>query len=665
MYLSEIAIKNFRLLEDISIKLEKNITLIVGRNNSGKTSFTHLLGYVFSDKTPKKLTLCDFSISCIEIFKKIAFCQKEISVDRILSIFPQITIDLVIDYSDNQDDYPVSLLPFLIDIEAETTLAKIKASYNIPSSDNLLEFISNLKNIAKQDKEAKATFLDSLSELIQKYYSWSIVTINPNDKLDIRSLDFSKLSSLICGYFISAQRSLGDYQSSEKDSIGSVIKSLITKRPESEKSKSALAKELNITQGKLTQISQQEIDKMIPKIAFLGSDHTEEITVDVQLNINNFSPHLSMNYLQGNCGMKLPEHYNGLGRRNLLLISIKLVEYIQDHKFNDKHSDINIIFIEEPEAYFHPQMQETFIKMLFSYKEELEKEYLKNEKWPVQFIITTHSPHIANKENFQNIRYFKSVNDTNINRKTIIKDLSLFSESSKNLDFLRQYLTLTVCDLFFADKLVLVEGSTERILFPKLVKLFEEEKKQSFLSSQYIATLEIGGVHADTFYNLIDFLQIPALIITDLDSINSAGKTCCVSKGKSTSNYCIKNWFKNNTKLKYNGYSPSSLIKCKSEEKINGYKKITYQIPEKEDLPCGRSFESALMLANLDLLNINETDVVKLEEIIWNKTQNLNSKKKIALAFEYAFKKDNWNIPKYIKEGLTWLEQQGVHHDND
>ncbi|WP_339920682.1 ATP-dependent nuclease [Photorhabdus caribbeanensis] len=672
VYLSEISVKNFRLLEDISVKLEKNITLIVGRNNSGKTSFTHLLGYVFSDKTPKKLTLCDFSISCIEIFKKIAFCQKEISVDRILSMsrkFPQITIDLVIDYSDNQDDYPVSLLPFLIDIEAGTTLAKIKASYNIPSSDNLLEFISNLKNIATQDKEAKTTFLDSLSELIQKYYSWSIITVNPNDKSDIRSLDFSKLSSLICGYFISAQRSLGDYQSSEKDSIGSVIKSLITKRPESEKSKSDLAKELNIRQGELTEISQQEIDKMIPKIAFLGSDHIEKIAVDVQLNIDNFSPHLSMNYLQGNCGMKLPEHYNGLGRRNLLLISIKLVEYIQDHKFNDKHSDINIIFIEEPEAYFHPQMQETFIKMLFSYKEELEKTYLNNEKWPVQFVITTHSPHIANKENFQNIRYFKSVNDTNINRKTIIKDLSRFSDSSENLNFLRQYLTLTVCNLFFADKLVLVEGSTERILFPKLVKIFEEEKKQSFLSSQYIATLEVGGAHANIFYNLIDFLKIPTLIITDLDSIDSAiegsDKTCCVSKGKSTSNPCIKNWFKDNTTLKNNDYSPNSLIKCKPEEKINGYKKITYQIPEKEDLPCGRSFESALMLANLDLLNINETDVVKLEEIIWNKTQNLNSKKKIALAFEYAFKKDTWNIPKYIKEGLTWLEQQGAHHDYD
>lgn len=670
MYLSEITVKNFRLLKDVSIKLEKDITLIVGRNNSGKTSLTHLLGYVFSDKTPKKLALCDFSLCCIDLFKKIALCKKKLSSNRIISLskkFPKIIIDIVIDYSENHDNYPVALLPFILDIETEETKAKIRAVYQISDPDKLLEFIDILQTIANQHiikNEDNNTFFNLVSELLPKYYSWSVVAINPNDKSDIRVLDYTILSNLMRGYFISAQRSLGDYQTNEKDSIGNVIKSLIIKRPETEKSKSALTNSLNQSQIELTNISQKEVDNMIPKIASFGSDHMENIAVDVNLNIDNFVPHLSMSYLQGDDGMRLPEHYNGLGRRNLLLISIKMVEYIQNHVFNEKLTEINLIFIEEPEAYFHPQMQETFIKMLLKYKVALEKAYLDGNKWPVQFIITTHSSHIANKENFQKIRYFKAINDNNVNRKSIIKDLSIFSDSPENIKFLRQYLTLTVCDLFFADKLILIEGNTERILFPKLVTLFEQKTALSSLSSQYIAVIEVGGAYAHIFYNLINFLNIPTLIITDLDSIDETDKTCCVSQGKTISNPCIKNWFSSITEeVKEDDYLPSQLITRSEDEKIKGHLRIAYQIAEKDTFPCGRSFEAALMLANLDLFGLTKTEITELEEEIWNRTKNMSSKKKIALAFEYAFEKDTWNIPKYILEGLIWLEKQGAHND--
>lgn len=670
MYLSEITVKNFRLLKDVSIKLEKDITLIVGRNNSGKTSLTHLLGYVFSDKTPKKLALCDFSLRCIDLFKKIALCTKKLSSNRIISLskkFPKIIIDIVIDYSENHDNYPVSLLPFILDIETDETKAKIRAVYQISDSDKLLEFIEILQTVANQHiikNEDNNIFFNLVSELLPKYYSWSVVAINPNDKSDVRVLDYTILSNLMRGYFISAQRSLGDYQTNEKDSIGNVIKSLIINRPETEKSKSALTNSLNQSQIELTDISQKEVDKMIPKIASFGSDHVENIAVDVNLNIDNFVPHLSMSYLQGDDGMRFPEHYNGLGRRNLLLISIKMVEYIQNHVFNEKLTEINLIFIEEPEAYFHPQMQETFIKMLLKYKVALEKAYLDGNKWPVQFIITTHSSHIANKENFQKIRYFKAINDNNVNRKSIIKDLSIFSDSPENIKFLRQYLTLTVCDLFFADKLILIEGNTERILFPKLVTLFEQKTALSSLSSQYIAVLEVGGAYAHIFYNLIDFLHIPTLIITDLDSIDGADKTCRVSQGTTISNPCIKNWFSFNTEeVKEDDYLPSQLITRSEDEKIRGHLRIAYQIAEKDTFPCGRSFEAALMLANLDLFGLTKTELTELEEEIWNRTKNMSSKKKIALAFEYAFEKDTWNIPKYILEGLIWLEKQGAHND--
>lgn len=52
----------------------------------------------------------------------------------------------------------------------------------------------------------------------------------------------------------------------------------------------------------------------------------------------------------------------------------------------------------------------------------------------------------------------------------IYKNLNTFAEANPdNVDFIRKYLTLTRCDLFFADKAIFVEGASERLLLPDIV----------------------------------------------------------------------------------------------------------------------------------------------------------------------------------------------------
>ena len=43
MYIQKIHIENFRLLKNVDIVLDKSLTLIVGKNNTGKTSVAHRL----------------------------------------------------------------------------------------------------------------------------------------------------------------------------------------------------------------------------------------------------------------------------------------------------------------------------------------------------------------------------------------------------------------------------------------------------------------------------------------------------------------------------------------------------------------------------------------------------------------------------------------------
>ena len=62
------------------------------------------------------------------------------------------------------------------------------------------------------------------------------------------------------------------------------------------------------------------------------------------------------------------------------------------------------------------------------------------------------------------------------------------------------------------------------------------------LGSQYISTVEIGGAYAHLFFRLLDFLELRALIVTDLDSgkiVNDRIKACKVSEGIRTTNGCL------------------------------------------------------------------------------------------------------------------------------
>ncbi len=69
MYVSHVEIKNFRLLANVKLSFEETTTVIVGRNNSGKTSLTELFRRLCSDKSPE-FHLEDFSLPAHEEFWK-------------------------------------------------------------------------------------------------------------------------------------------------------------------------------------------------------------------------------------------------------------------------------------------------------------------------------------------------------------------------------------------------------------------------------------------------------------------------------------------------------------------------------------------------------------------------------------------------------------------
>ena len=150
-------------------------------------------------------------------------------------------------------------------------------------------------------------------------------------------------------------------------------------------------------------------------------------------------------------------------------------------------------------------------------KEGIQREDGNNRNF--QSIISTHSSHIVAESDFNDIRYLKRTDESSVISKNL-KSLELEYKNvgeDQSFRFLKQYLTLNKAELFFADKAILVEGDTERILLPAMMKKLDQETNENALLSQNISLVEVGA-HSQVFEKFVDFIGIKTLIITDLDS---------------------------------------------------------------------------------------------------------------------------------------------------
>lgn len=679
MYIKKVRVEGFRLLQDVEIMLESKSTVIVGRNNSGKTSFTDIFNRFIGEK-PQRFRLEDFSAGMrLKFFKARELWMQQANPDLILAALPKITLTLTFEYNKLAPDLgPLS--PFVIDIDDKSSDVIVRIDYAPTLA--ALPILLNVPTVP-DDINSNEYFLRSLKSTIQKAYRIKVFAIDPTDEQNQRYFENpSVLTTLIQCDFVHAQRTLDHLKNGDTDVIGKLLSNLFktATTPTAAAADQALAAQLKISVEGIERNIQHNFDDMLkrllPAMDVLGfpSLNDTELCPETSLNVEALlSDHTRIVYL-GADGINLPEGYNGLGTRNLIYMLLQLEGYHKSYRAKAIRPSTHLIFIEEPEAHLHPQMQEVFINQLNAAISKLSAQYPSEPAWKTQFIISTHSSHIANAAPFEAIRYF--LNDSRIsatNRQTKAKDFKKGIKliSPEDQEFLHQYMTLTKCDLYFADKAILVEGTTERLLMPKLCELVDNSlHENNKLARQYVTSVEVGGAYAHIFYPLLDFLELKTLVITDLDAVHAVIKTnkngkdsikwekCPVSIGARTSNTAIKEWFspkddKHNLSKTATIIKLTDLITKNESDKISGYRRIAYQIPEEIDSEiCARSYEDALVLANPKHFNLVNVEDEALEA--WNIAQNLS---KTETAFRFAIKEKDWIVPRYIREGLIWLSE--------
>lgn len=725
MKVSKIKVSNYRLLKSLELDMEDDLSLIIGKNNCGKTSLLSILDKFIGKKaaTPS-FAYDDFNI---EFQKKLEEIYTTDKYQEIIAEFESIegnkwkniglSLKLFIEYTENDSLANISKL--MMDLDPDNRTVVLLFEYVLDEDNfkkikvDFLEYKSKKEKEREEDegsntpdveiKKRGSLFCQFMKRNSKNYFKTFKKSIafdttskqeNEAEFIDIIN-EKIPLSPVINFNIIPANREISNKDS---DRTLSILASEYYKRREESEQDSPEIKsfkdKLEETDTFLDGVYSGIFEKVVNKVEMFGGIKKGDSIISIISTLQH------RELLKGNTTVmydhneesSLPENYNGLGYLNLISIIFDIELLVNDFRrgnnINEEPADINLLFIEEPEAHTHPQMQYVFIKNIKNILKDASKgrDEQGAKKFNLQTLITSHSSHITSESKFDDIKYFFKVDKKNEIIAKNLKDLKAIygDKEAEYFKFLKQYLTLHRAELFFADKAIFIEGDTERILLPAMMKKIDQEDKDKGdktlpLLSQNISIIEVGA-YSHVFEKFFDFIGLKSLVITDIDSSKEDRTKCrvCDANAKLTTNASLSFFHNGTNKLDYFKkllFDWKILRKKKGSNWVSNRKGkllVIYQV--EENTYHARSFEDAFFHLNRQLIIDNKPNFKSLKNIAYfddmtKDSYDLASEcvgKKPSLAMEILLNSkadtnnnefSNWQIPAYIKEGLSWLKK--------
>nr|WP_229223855.1 AAA family ATPase [Duganella sp. sic0402] len=553
----------FRRLGKVQLEVDKKTTILVGANNSGKTSILAALRHFLADGSP--FGAFDISLSKWPTLRALGKKWELLTEDpltvtgsdenwkqqlhELLSTMP--TLDLWFNAESGMYHY---VAPFLskftwdggavgirLRLEPASTIEDLKqlawkyrtAREPIKGMEadslawpiDLLDFW--LREPAKLG-QVRAYKLNTENNPVTAFSTYSTQALAENAV----PIEKKYLTNIIRVDFVAAQRGLGSEEAESRSASGphrvGLFSNQLLKFARQHLNVASTGHGHRADLIKAVAEAQRDLDKKIhealadsveqvKELGYPGLHDPQEIRFRTRIQTADLLDHgTAVQYSMQKESLEelLPEHSIGLGYQNLQSLSYQLVSFRAARLNPEKGSPapVHLVMIEEPEAHLHVQVQRIFPDKAHKLISPTEADASALQS---QLLISTHSSHLAHAEDFDRLRYVRRVakNAQSAMPSTEIVNLGqVFGDDKQTRQFAERYFRVQHTDLLFANAAIFVEGVAERMLVPLFI---ERDFKE--LNSRYVSFLDIGGSHAHRLRPLVEKLRIPTVIITDID----------------------------------------------------------------------------------------------------------------------------------------------------
>lgn len=497
MYISKFSAFNYRSLKQIVIRLENGKNVIVGKNNSGKSNIIKGLEILVGEKFPTYQNITDNDFYTYEELDEETAELKEIVAENfyleaelkgrdfdevlIKSIKKKTAFSKVISkeflYSKTEDEVIKINYDFFqsldeIEQRPEIEVLGNKSGYDIKntwkSPEEVLDFLKSAKIIklffckSRIDAE-KSGFgiicFDAangiwITNFLSKKLRDSIITTTVisalrSQKEDLRLVHYTWFGKLVIGLWDTNKTNIHPI---EQRTYEDLIKE------KSIEIKGLVDSVFHEDTSEIRKLLEGAISHKAVSFKFMN-DTKSELYKNVQLFVND--------------GIDRPLHEKGTGIQSAIIISLFSLYC------NNFHNNSSLLIAEEPELFLHPQARRVI-------SAELDKFLISSEEQPRQLIISTHSiEYLRNVEPYNIVRVYKNA----IQNCSIAKQID-FDTSKLITTELKRFLWSNNTELFFADKVVLVEGG-EVYLIPAIVDKIKSSKQ--LLDYKNITVSRVNG----------------------------------------------------------------------------------------------------------------------------------------------------------------------------
>ena len=522
MYISQFTALNYRSLKKVSIRLSKGKNVIVGKNNCGKSNIIKAIEILVGEKFPTYQNITDNDFYTYEsvveetgeiqevvadnMYLEATLEGRDFNEELIMSIKKQTAFSKVrsprdLYYKEGHDiivNY--DLFQSLDELEKRGEIAVLQT---FPNSDKVRKAewktASRLFEFLTAAKTIKVFFCKS--RLDEEKVGFGLI-VKDDDGYWISHFLSKKLrDSLLTTTVISALRSHKDelrlvhYTWFGKLIAGIWNKNKVQLEVISEKSYEVLIKESSELIKSYVDTVFAENTTAIRKLLegaiahksvsfkFLD-DGKNEMYKNVQVFIND--------------GIDRPINEKGTGIQSAVIIALFSLYC------NSFHSNSSLLIAEEPELFLHPQARRVI-------SAELNKFLNSSKNQERQLIISTHSTeYLKNVEPFNITRVYKNIQDNC----SIAKQIDDVTSSGLTIE-LKRFLWSNNTEMFFADKVILVEGGEVYLISSIVDKLMNGYQ---LLDYENISIARVNGKGNFLSYStMLKCFDIKYLILGDLD----------------------------------------------------------------------------------------------------------------------------------------------------